>query len=71
LREGNHPATPEEVQAAALQFVRKISGFNQPSRRNAPAFERAVAEVADSAARLIGSITSRSSPGGAAVADPL
>jgi hypothetical protein len=57
LREGNEPATPEEVEAAALQFIRKISGYRQPSRKNADAFERAVREVSDSAGRLIESIT--------------
>jgi hypothetical protein len=39
------PASEDEVRAAALQFVRKISGFNAPSQANAPAFDRAVAEV--------------------------
>jgi hypothetical protein len=57
LREGNEPATREEVEAAALQFIRKISGYRQPSRRNADAFERALLEVSDSATRLIHSIT--------------
>lgn len=57
LREGNEPATREEVEAAALQFIRKISGYRQPSRKNADAFEKAVLEVSDSATRLIDSIT--------------
>ena len=57
LREGNEPATREEVEAAALQFIRKISGYRQPSRKNAAAFERALHEVSDSATRLIESIT--------------
>lgn len=39
------PATPEEVRASALQFVRKLSGFNHPSKANEPAFNRAVDEV--------------------------
>lgn len=47
------PATEEEVRASALQFVRKLSGFARPSRANAPAFERAVDEVAEAAARLL------------------
>lgn len=47
------PATDAEVQAAALQFVRKLSGMNRPSRANAPAFDRAVADVAQVAARLL------------------
>ena len=57
LREGNEPATREEVEAAALQFIRKISGYRQPSRKNADAFERAVREVSDSATHLLDSIT--------------
>lgn len=60
LREGNSPASREEIEAAALQFVRKVSGFRQPSRRNGPAFERAVAEVTDSVSRLLLSITASS-----------
>ena len=47
------PATEEEVQAAALQYVRKISGFTKPSRANAEAFERAADEVADATRRLL------------------
>ena len=46
-------ATDAEVQAAALQFVRKLSGFHTPSRANAKAFERAVREVTASARRLV------------------
>lgn len=57
LREGNEPATREEVEAAALQFIRKISGYRQPSRKNSEAFEKAVLEVSDSATRLLDSIT--------------
>ena len=57
LREGNELATPEEVEAAALQFIRKISGYRQPSRKNTEAFEKAVHEVANSATRLLDSIT--------------
>ncbi len=47
------PATDEEVQAAALQFVRKLSGYNTPSQANAAVFERAVREVTKSAHRLV------------------
>jgi hypothetical protein len=50
------PATEEEIRASALQFVRKLSGFNKPSQANEAAFERAVEEVADSARRLIASL---------------
>ena len=47
------PATREEVHASALQFVRKLSGFNRPSAANAAAFNRAVADVSDIARRLL------------------
>ena len=47
------PATDEEIRASALQFVRKLSGFTQPSRANEAAFARAVDEVADAAHRLL------------------
>ena len=47
------PATEDEIQASALQFVRKLSGFTKPSQANAEAFNRAVSEVSDSARRLL------------------
>jgi hypothetical protein len=50
------PATGEEVEAAALQYVRKISGTTRPSRANAEAFDRAVAEIAAVSARLLGEL---------------
>lgn len=50
---GDPPATPEEIQAAALQFVRKISGFQRPSPANAEAFEAAVAEIAHVSTHLL------------------
>ena len=50
------PATNEEIQASALQFVRKLSGFNKPSHANAAAFDRAVEEVAAAAHRLLTSL---------------
>ena len=46
LRDAEIPATEEEIRAAALQFVRKVSGYRKPSRVNEEAFERAVEEVA-------------------------
>jgi len=51
------PATEEEIQAAALQFVRKLSGFNRPSQANQEAFDTAVDEISDVARRLIESLT--------------
>ena len=56
------PATEEEIQASALQFVRKLSGFNTPSRANAAAFDRAVAEVSEAARRLLASLETASAP---------
>jgi hypothetical protein len=56
------PATEEEVRSAALQFVRKISGYNKPSQANAEAFERAVDEVAAASARLLASLTTSAPP---------
>ena len=50
------PATEEEVRAAALQYVRKVSGYRRPSRRNAAAFEEAVAAVAAATARLLAAL---------------
>ncbi len=47
------PATEDEIQASALQFVRKLSGFNKPSQANAEAFERAVEEVSTAARKLM------------------
>ena len=53
---GTEPATEEEIRAAALQFVRKVSGFRQPSRKNTEAFEAAVDEVAAASKRLLESV---------------
>ena len=56
------PASPEEIEAAALQYVRKISGSARPSRANAAAFDRAVAEVAAVSARLLGELVTTAPP---------
>jgi hypothetical protein len=56
------PATDEEIQASALQFVRKLSGTNRPSRPNEAAFNRAVDEVTDAARRLIHSLSTSAPP---------
>jgi len=50
------PATEDEIQASALQFVRKLSGFNKPSQSNAAAFELAVEEVSQAARKLLTSL---------------
>ena len=54
------PATDDEIRAASLQFVRKLSGFTAPSKANAEAFDRAIDEVAGTARRLIDSLTTTS-----------
>jgi hypothetical protein len=56
------PATDEEILASALQFVRKLSGFNAPSKANEAAFNRAVAQVSAAAATLIASLVTLSPP---------
>lgn len=56
------PATAEEVHAASLQFVRKISGFNKPSRANEAAFQAAVAEIARISTELLSSLESSAPP---------
>jgi hypothetical protein len=56
------PATGDEIRASALQFVRKLSGMNKPSRLNEAAFNHAVDEVTEAAERLIASITTNAPP---------
>ena len=56
------PASHDEIRASALQFVRKISGTQRPSKANAPAFERAINEVSDAATRLIQSLVTVAPP---------
>jgi len=57
LRAANPPATDDDVRAAALQFVRKVSGYREPSRKNEEAFTRAVDEIAAASQRLLGALT--------------
>jgi len=56
------PATEDEVHASALQFVRKLSGFNKPSQANAEAFDQAVEEVSAAARRLLQSLATNAPP---------
>jgi hypothetical protein len=56
------PASDEEIRASALQFVRKLSGFNAPSKANQPAFDRAVVEVTAVARKLILSLETTGAP---------
>lgn len=57
LRRAEEPPTDEEIRAAALQFVRKISGYREPSRRNAEAFTTAVDQIAVASTRLLDAVT--------------
>ena len=56
------PATPEEIRAASLQFVRKVSGFTRPSQANEDAFDRAVEEVQAVVERLLASLVTSATP---------
>ena len=56
------PVTPEEIRAASLQYVRKISGFNKPSKANEAAFAAAVEEVAGVSARLLATLETQAPP---------
>jgi hypothetical protein len=56
------PVTPDEIRAASLQFVRKLSGFNVPSKANEAAFEAAVDEVSAAASRLLQSLQTTAPP---------
>ncbi|TML00499.1 MAG: DUF2277 domain-containing protein [Actinobacteria bacterium] len=66
LRRPDQPATDEEIQAAALQFVRKVSGYRSPSKVNTTAFDQAVEQVTEASRRLLSSLR----PGARAGADP-
>ena len=57
LRKLDHPVTETEVREAALQFVRKVSGYRKPSQRNRPAFDAAVDEVAAATRKMLHALT--------------
>jgi hypothetical protein len=59
LRERDEMATDDEIHAAALQFVRKVSGFSKPTKAHEQAFARAVDEIAASSTRLLAEVTAR------------
>ena len=56
------PVTPEEVQAASLQFVRKITGFNKPSKANEAAFDAAIADISGICTQLLSSLETSAPP---------
>ena len=62
LRRTQAPATGEEVHAAALQFVRKVSGYRVPSQANEEAFNKAIGEIAAASQRLLANLSTRKSP---------
>ena len=63
LRNVERPATDEDMRLAALQFVRKVSGYREPSRANREVFDAAVAEVAEATRKLLGSMVTAPSRG--------
>jgi hypothetical protein len=64
-RSAEEPATPEEIRAAAKQYVRKLTGYREPSRKNAEAFETAVEEVAEATRRVLEAVGAPVEPGSA------
>jgi hypothetical protein len=64
LRKPDQPATTDELSAAALQFVRKISGFHKPSQANEAAFRTAVSEIAAASQKLLDALPPRARAGG-------
>jgi hypothetical protein len=64
LRRPEAPVTPEEISAAALQFVRKVSGSHKPSRANQPAFDAAVSEIAAATEKLLNKLPARTASHG-------
>jgi hypothetical protein len=62
LRQPEAPPTAEEIQLAALQYVRKVSGYRLPSRTNQPAFDQAVDEIAAATQKLLDSLVTRAKP---------
>jgi hypothetical protein len=57
----DHPATEQEIEEAALQYVRKVSGYRKPSKANEKAFQRAVDEVAESTRKMLEALIQKSS----------
>ena len=66
LRQVDYIPTDEEIEAAALQFVRKVSGYRKPSRANEDVFNMAVAQISESTRQLLDNLVTRNQPGKAA-----
>ena len=62
LRLPDRPASEQEIAEAALQYVRKVSGYRKPSRLNQPAFDAAVEDVAEATRKLLENLTSKTAP---------
>ena len=62
LRNPNQPPSTTDIEAAALQFVRKVSGYRQPSQANRVAFDQAVADIAAATQTLLNCLVSRTQP---------
>jgi hypothetical protein len=60
LRNMDHPVTEQEIQEAALQYVRKVSGYRKPSKANEEAFNKAIEEVAESTRKMLGILVNKS-----------
>lgn len=63
LRQADYAPTNEEIEAAALQFVRKVSGYRKPSRANEDVFDTAVAQIAESTRQLLDNLVTQNQPG--------
>ncbi|MBI3153435.1 MAG: DUF2277 domain-containing protein [Chloroflexi bacterium] len=59
LRNMDHPVTEKEIQEAALQYVRKVSGYRKPSKANEEAFNKAIEEVAESTRKMLGELVQK------------
>lgn len=65
LRLPDRPATEEEIQEAALQYVRKVSGYRKPSKANEEAFNKAISEVAEATRKMLENLPAKQSTGNA------
>jgi hypothetical protein len=64
LRMPDRPATEQEIQEAALQYVRKVSGYRKPSKANEEAFQKAIDEVAEATRKMLSLLPAKQTPGG-------
>ena len=62
LRNMDHPVTEQEINEAALQYVRKVSGYRKPSKANEEAFQQAINEVAEATRKMLEILTNKSAP---------